>query len=195
VQFLPRGHPLCLANIEHDRKGKKKKDEFNGGLCMEQLDLDLTGVSAYSDSSHARDRELWRGFLSYALPVVMAFDTESLEKNLADAVVYSFEELTAKGDKDASQPEILRCISTLLAKEIGVPPEFALASFYEGEVPTKLYKIKYKPIRKSSKVHQEDKMIGGWLSDLARVQEDKRFIKTVEKWRTWLSEKPFSKTG
>lgn len=194
MQFLPRGHPLCLANIEHDRKGKKKKDEFHGGLCMEQLDLDLTGVSAYSDSSHARDRELWRGFLSYALPLIMAFDTEYLEKYLADAVVDSFEELTAKGGRSATQPEVLRCISTLLAKEIGVPPEFALASFYEGEVPTKLYKIKYRPIKKSLKIHQEDKMIGGWLSDLAKVQGDKRFIKTVEKWRVWL-EKPFSKTG
>lgn len=162
---------------------------------MEQLDIDLTGVSAYSDSSHARDRELWRGFLSYALPVVMSFDSENLEKYLADAVVYSFEELTVKGDSNATQPEILRCISTLLAKEIGVPPEFALASFYEGEVPTKLYKIKYKPTRKSAKAHQEDRMIGGWLADLAKVQEDKKFIKTVEKWRTWLSEKAFSKTG
>ncbi len=162
---------------------------------MEQLDLDLTGVSAYSDSSHARDRELWRGFLSYALPVVMSFDTENLEKYLADAVVYSFDELTAIDSKNATRPEILRCISTLLAKEIGVPPEFALASFYEGEVPTKLYKIKYKPVKKSAKVHNEDRMIGAWLSDLAKVQEDKKFIKTVEKWRTWLSEKPLSKSG
>lgn len=162
---------------------------------MEQLDLDLTGVSAYSDSSHARDRELWRGFLSYALPVVMSFESENLEKYLADAVVYSFEELTARGSNNATRPEIIRCISTLLAKEIGVPPEFALASFYEGEVPTKLYKIKYTPVKKSAKIHNEDKMIGAWLADLAKVQEDKKFIKTVEKWRNWLSEKPFLKSG
>ena len=163
---------------------------------MEKLDLDLTGVSAYSDSSHARDRELWRGFLSYALPVVMAHDVENLEKYLAEAVVYSFDELTAKGSENASQAEVIRCISTLLAKEIGVPPEFALASFYEGEVPTKLYKIKYKPLKKSVKVHQEDKMIGGWLADLAKVQEDKKFIKTVETWKKWLlQDNPYSKVG
>ena len=83
----------------------------------------------------------------------------------------------------------------MLAKEIGVPPEFALASFYEGGVPTKLYKIKYKPIKKSVKVHNEDKMIGGWLADLAKIQEDKKFIKAVEKWRSWLIENSFSKTG
>jgi hypothetical protein len=162
---------------------------------MEQLDLDLTGVSAFSDSSHARDRELWRGFLSYALPVVMACEPSHLEQYLADAIVYSFDELTAKGNNNASQPEIIRCISTLLAKEIGVPPEFALASFYEGEVPTKLFKIKHVHLKKSMKAAQEDKMIGTWLADLAKVQDDKKFIKLVEKWKAWLDEKPMLKTG
>ncbi|APJ03981.1 hypothetical protein [Silvanigrella aquatica] len=162
---------------------------------MEQLDLDLTGVSAYADSSYVRDRELWRGFLSYALPVVMAFDAENLEQDIADSVVYSFEELTAKGGKRISQYENLRCISTMLAREIGVPPEFALASFFEGEVPTKLYKIKYKPVKRAVKSSHEDKMIGGWLADLAKVQDDKKFIKAVEKWKSWLSDKPLSKVG
>ncbi len=156
---------------------------------MEKLDLDLTSISAYSDASHARDRELWRGFLSYALPVVMAYEAENLEQQLADAVVYSFDELTAKANDSASSGEVIRCISTLLAKEIGVPPEFALASFYEGAVPTKLYKVKYKSLKKSAKVHQEDKMIGNWLADLAKVQEDKKFIKTVENWKKWLLER------
>ena len=165
---------------------------------MEKLDLDLTGVSAYSDASHARDRELWRGFISYALPLVLAHDVDHLEKYLAEAVVYSFEELTAKGNENATQSEAIRCISTLIAKEIGVSPEFALASFYEGEVPTKLYKIKSKPIKKSVRAHQEDKMIGAWLADLAKLQEDKKFLNTVETWKKWLLHEnipPESKAG
>ncbi|MGY3804803.1 hypothetical protein ACWNT8_12105 [Pigmentibacter ruber] len=170
---------------ERERSGNKK---FAGGFPMEKLELDLTGVSAYSDPSHARDRELWRGFLSYALPVIMANEVENLEQQLADAVVYSFEELTTSVGESASKEEIIRNISTLLAKEIGVPPEFALASFYEGEVPTKLYKVKYRTMKKSAKAHQEDKMIGTWLADLAKVQEDKKFIKMVENWKKWLQE-------
>lgn len=162
---------------------------------MEQLDLDLTSISAYADSSHSRDRELWRGFLSYVLPLVMSYDSGSLEQDLADAVVYSFEELTAIGGRDATQYENLRCISALLAKEIGVPPEFALASFYEGEIPTKLYKMKYKSVKKNTKINNEDKMIGGWLSDLAKIQEDKKFVKLVEQWKAWLIEKEMLETG
>jgi len=162
---------------------------------MDDLELDLTGVSAYSDVSHARDRELWRGFLSYALPIVMAFERTNLEKDLADAVVYSFEELTARSSDNASNHEVLRYISSLLAKEIGVPPEFALASFYEGESPTKLYKIKYKNFKKKKKMSLEDRMIGGWLANLAKVQEDKKFINKVETWKAWLANYPFAKTG
>ncbi|BBH53407.1 hypothetical protein [Fluviispira sanaruensis] len=154
---------------------------------MDKNDLDMLSISAYADSSHARDRELWRGFLSYALPVVMAYDPSKIDKNLAEAVVYSLHELTVKTGKSSSKAELLRSISILLAKEIGVSQEFALASFFEGEMPaTRLYKINYRPMKKSAKVHQEDALIGGWLADLAKVQSDKKFLKTVEKWRKWM---------
>lgn len=163
---------------------------------MEELDIDLTSVSAYSDASHARDRELWRGFLSYALPVIMANEVENLDQQLADAVVYSFEELTTFSPKMDVKGGAIRSISTLLAKEIGVAPEFALAAFFEGGVPTKLYKVKQTSLKKNMKVQQEDKMIGTWLADLAKVQEDKKFIKNVETWKKWLVDREsFSKAG
>lgn len=175
-----------VINIEQDSDRNKGLLKKRAEAWMDQIELDMLSVTAYSDASHARDRELWRGFLSYALPVVMAFDTVSIEKYLAEAVVYNFEELTIKGGGQASKTEVLRFISALLAKEIGVPPEFALASFFEGEVPTKLYKIHNLPAKKKKKTRQEDAMIGAWLACLAKVQSDKKFIKNAEKWRHWL---------
>jgi hypothetical protein len=163
---------------------------------MEDLELDMTGVYAYADTSHARDRELWRGFLSYVLPSIIPCDPEILEKNLAQAVVYSFAELsigvhkTKNKEKSGTQGQgdVLRRISAMLAKEIGISAEFALASFYEGKVPTKLYRLKQRPLKKSSKVHKEDAMIARWLSSFSRVQADKKFIKLTQKWHQWMDD-------
>lgn len=159
---------------------------------MEKLELDMLGIYAYADAAHARERELWRGFLSYALPVVMASSSEAIERCLMESIVYQVEELTARGGVDVGAHESMRCISALLAKEIGVAPEFALASFFEGDLPTKLYQIKKNPIKKrakakaKSKAKEEDAVIASWLAHLAKIQGDNRFLNQVEKWKTWL---------
>ena len=119
---------------------------------MEQLELDMLGVYAYADSSHARERELWRGFLSYALPVVMASNSEIIDRCISESIVYTVDELTARGGNGGDSHESMRCISSLLAKELGVSPEFALASFFEGKLPTKLYKIKVNPKKKKGEI-------------------------------------------
>ena len=163
--------------------------------AMEQLELDMLGVYAYADSSHARERELWRGFLSYALPVVMASSSESIDKCLSESIVYSVDELTARGGNGGDSHESMRCISALLAKELGVSPEFALASFFEGELPTKLYKIKIKPQKKGAKSKEEDNVIASWLAHLAKLQSDNKFLNQVEKWRSWLHPTQKNKAG
>lgn len=154
---------------------------------MEQLDLDMLGVYAYTDSSHARERELWRGFLSYALPVVMSTNSSFIDSCLTESIVYHLDELTARGGHDVDYHESMRCISVMLAKEIGESPEFGLASFFEGELPTKLYQIEKKPKKKGKKGKQEDQVIAHWLSHLARIQKDNKFLTQVEKWKTWLT--------
>ncbi|MES2614986.1 MAG: hypothetical protein V4591_06195 [Bdellovibrionota bacterium] len=156
---------------------------------MEKLELDMLGVYAYADASHARERELWRGFLSYALPAVMAYSAEAIDRCLSESIVYKVAELTAQGGSDVDTRDSMRCISALLAKEIGVSPEFALASFFEGEVPTKLYKIKSQVKIKGKKAKEsksEDAIIASWLAHLSRLQSDNKFLNQVERWKTWL---------
>lgn len=150
--------------------------------------LDMTGVYAYTDSSYARDRELWRGFLSYVLPTVIQYTSENIDHEISGAVVYSTDELTIKIPQTSGfeHGQAIRLISTFIAKEIGVPPEFALASFYEGKLPTKLYSFKPTPIKKKRQAQKEDKLIAGWLVNFAKVQTDKSFLNKTEKWMTWI---------
>lgn len=158
---------------------------------MEESNYDIMTVSAYSDSSYARDRELWRGFLGYTLPIVMSMDVGEVEKYLGGAIVYSLSELTASGGANTPVSDNIRSISIQLAKEIGLPPEFGLASFFEGKVPTRLYRMKSKPYitNKSKKEKKEDNMIAEWLSALAKIQGDKKFLRTVERWKSWFLER------
>jgi hypothetical protein len=153
---------------------------------MEQLELDVLGVYAYADSAHARERELWRGFLSYALPIVMASNPESMSRCLAESIVYHFDDLTASEGTTMDAHEAVRCISTQLAKEIGVPPELALASFFEGQLPSKLYKTKLLSSKKRTREKNENSVISSWFSHLVRLQSDNRFLNKVENWKSWL---------
>ena len=154
---------------------------------MEELDLDKISIFAYADASHARERELWRGFLSYALPVVMSANSAFIDRCLSESIVYQVDELTARGGDDVDYHESMRCISVLLAKEIGVSPEFGLASFFEGELPTKLYKIKGKPTKRGANAKKEDHVISVWLAHLSKIQADNQFLNKVERWKTWLT--------
>lgn len=153
---------------------------------MEQINLDMVSVYAYADASHARERELWRGFLSYALPVVMSFNVEEFDKFLFEAVVDSLEDLKPHSGNQIDILQSIRCISVLLAKEINVSPEFAFAAFYDGNTTTRTYQVKSSPTKKSMKIHEEDALIGGWLSTLSQMQEEEKFKGTVEKWKSWL---------
>jgi hypothetical protein len=155
---------------------------------MEKLDIDTLGLYAYADAANARERELWRGFLSYALPVVMSMSPKAIDQCLSEAVVYHMEELTARGDASAPPTESIRCISIILAKEIGVSPEFALAAFFEGELPTKLFRMKVQSKKKSAKLKAEDNVIANWLLQVSKLQTDNKFLNQVEKWKIWLGD-------
>lgn len=153
---------------------------------MEQIDLDMVSVYAYADAAHARERELWRGFLSYAIPVIMSFNVEEFDKFLFEAVVDSLEDLKPQNGGRMDLLQSIRCISVLLAREINVSPEFAFAAFYDGNTVTRTYQVKGKSGKKTLKPHEEDALIGQWLSNLAGMQDDERFKGTVEKWKNWL---------
>jgi len=154
---------------------------------MEAINLDMVTVYAYADSAHARERELWRGFLSYALPVVMSFHVDEFDSILFESVVNSLEDLKPHEEDQMDIFQSIRCISVLLAKEINVTPEFAFAAFYDGQTPSRTYQVKKgrSVSGKAMKPQEEDELIGQWLSSLAHRQDDEAFKNTVNKWKSW----------
>lgn len=147
-------------------------------------DLDLTGLYAYMDVSHARDRELWRGFLSCVLPSILPYHSDVIDNFLTDALVESAEDLAISGNFSQTQNHAVRTISAHIAQAIGVPTEFALASFYNcdyaGFMPTKLYQFHYKQPKKQTLLLQEENMVQNWLANFEYIRSDKQFLDFIE---------------
>lgn len=153
--------------------------------------IDITGVYAYADPAHLRDRELWRGFLGSVLPVVLPQLSENIDYFISEALSDSIDDLIFVEDFDTEDKHAMRKISAHVAESIGVPLEFALASFYESDndinLPTKLHKFHYIPVKKHIKVHQEESMIAVWLSRFHQVCNEKKFLVYIEMWKDWLT--------
>lgn len=160
-------------NIQKSKKSNK----------INSSGLDLTYLYAYIDQAHARDRELWRGFLSCVLPTVLSCDNTVIEQIISDSLTDSIDDLT---NINLSQIEngSIRHISAYIAKAIGIHQEFALASFYDcdyvGNMPTKVYKFNYKPSKKQVYLLQEEHMIADWLKSFEKLQTDKEFLHILE---------------
>lgn len=166
--------------------------------------LDVTGVYAYADSSYERDRELWRGFLSCVLPIILPHSSDTIDQIIIESLAESVEDLSSRGltagttgtkkldpvvkpRDDTGQGHAIRGISVHIAKAIGVPPEFALASFYNseysGEMSTKLHKIHHKSFKKQILILKEENMINDWLANFDKIRTDKQFLDIVEAWK------------
>ncbi|MBX9703255.1 MAG: hypothetical protein K2X39_03795 [Silvanigrellaceae bacterium] len=152
------------------------------------MDYDLMMLYLYADSSYLRPRELWRGFLGYSLPILLSAEEAMIEKHLSQSVVYNLVELTAKSGENANKKEVIRFTSMALAKEVGEHQEFGLASFFEGNLPTKFYKTKPSLFfnRKKKNDIQEDNIVAKWLQHLSKIQENPEFIRKTEEWSLWL---------
>ncbi len=152
--------------------------------------IDMTSLYAYADPSHARDRELWRGFLGSVLPVLMPQHAENIDDFILSSLVERVEDLVLKGDFSKAKLPVMRKISAHIAESIGVSAEFALAAFYDSEedvnLPTKLYKFHNFPVKKHIKDTQEENMIGVWLERFHQVSNEKSFLTDVDTWKDLL---------
>lgn len=151
--------------------------------------FDLLGIYAYADTSHARDRVLWRGFLSSVLSFIFPQHIDNIDIFITNSLTQDIDELVKHAIEGSDHA--MRTISTNIAESIGVPFEFALASFYDEEcdinLSTKLYKFNYIPVKKHTKESQEESMISEWLTRFNEVCNEKKFIVYIEMWKDLLS--------
>ena len=153
--------------------------------------IDLVSISAYSDKHYRYDRELWRSFLGYTTPKILPLKQIAFETAVKSAVVDQLAALVSKNKNTFSLNEKIRSLSISLAEEISSNPNFGLASFFEGKLCTKHYKV-LKP-KKISRAMREDFMLATWLSEFHTLKKEKKFLKKVALWKTWFESYDFYK--
>lgn len=152
---------------------------------MEFITFDSLSVCAYADAAHTREKELWRGFLSYSLPSLLALESSLIDEILSKSIVYNLDDLKVSAGQRPEETESFRAISGLLAQHIGLSIEFGIAAFLDGHMPTKLHKLNTKNSSRK-KIKKEDNLIARWLLNLSKVSQDRRFLNACEQWRSWL---------
>jgi len=164
---------------------------YNKNIKEHVDNIDITRVYAYLDASHARDRQLWRGFLSCVLPHILPQHSENIDKFIIDSLVDEAEELIENKANLTQINRAVHTISTFIARSIDVSEELALAAFYDNEynvnMPTKLYKFHHIPVKQHTKIAQEENMVEMWIQRFHQVCHKRKFISYVEIWKDWLS--------
>lgn len=158
---LPRIPPSMRPDYgQMKRRGKKR---------IMGPQLDLMTLYAYADRSHAGERESWREFLSYLVPVLFQMDGAEIAQLLDEAMTDSTDELSSNFES-SSPKDIMREISGEIAEALNLQREFGLAAFLEGEHhPSRVYPLKKK---KSKKENEETSR---WMMDFSRIQTDPDF--------------------
>ena len=142
------------------------------------MNLDLLALYAYSDRVHTKDRELWRGFLAFLLPVLLEIESGVIEHWIDSAQSRSPEDVLAKFGDTASAENVLRMISAELAQVLDLPAELGVAAFLEVNVPTRAHLVK-----PSSLKIKDETMVARWLNKFTKAQHHEEFAEQAARWK------------
>jgi hypothetical protein len=142
------------------------------------MKVDSLTLYAYADKSQMHERELWKKFLLLLLPILLEAEVGEIEEIFDEAVLDSPEEVVASATSLHSAPELVRVISGTLALALGLPAEFGLSAFLEGNPPTRVLA----PSAKALKVTDEE-LMSRWLGRFSSVQYDDDFLQMAADWK------------
>ena len=147
------------------------------------MNLDLLTLYAYSDRVHAKDRELWRGFLSFLLPVLLEIESAEIDRLVEAALSRSAEDVLAQLSEPSTPQSVLRVISAQLAQTLDLPAEMGIACFLEINVPTRAHLVK-----PSSLKIKDETVVARWLNRFTKAQHHEEFAEMVALWKEQLAE-------
>ena len=151
--------------------------------------IDLISVSAYTDKHYRQDRELWRSFLGYTAPKILPLKQIDFENAVNSAIVDDLDILFVKNDNPTSLNEKIQSLSMSLAHDISSNPNFGLASFFEGKLCTRHYRVLKR--KKISPALREDLLLATWLGEFNALKKEKKFLRKVALWKTWFESYDF----
>lgn len=141
--------------------------------------FDLLSLYAYADKAHAKDRDLWRNFLVFLLPVLFEAESSEIGRCVDDAILRSPEEcLKSFSSQPLARADIVRMASVGLADALGLPGEMGLAAFIECNPPTRAHAV-----RARGKLSSDEALVSRWLNRFSKVQEDHAFAGAAADWK------------
>ncbi len=140
--------------------------------------VDMLTLYAFSDKAHAKQRELWRGFLSLVLPVLVELDPSEFERLLENSQCRSVEQMLKAVDEPEDLSQLIWSISGQFAEILGFDAELGLAAFLDVSLPTRVHSIGF-----TQSANKENAVVTGWLRAFREVQQRPEFLEITQEWK------------
>ena len=140
--------------------------------------VDLLTLYAFSDKAHAKQRELWRGFLALIMPVLLECDASAFERMLENAQCRSLEQMLAAIDAPKSSSELIWSVSGQFSEILGFESEFGLSAFLDVSLPTRVHSIGQ--VQSQSR---ENATVALWLKSFRELQQRAEFLEITNEWK------------
>ncbi|NBO39125.1 hypothetical protein EBU99_11140 [bacterium] len=140
--------------------------------------VDLLTLYAFSDKTHAKQRELWRGFMALVMPVLLECDPNDFERLLESASCRSVDELMESLEAPKSVSALIWSMSGNFSEILGFEPEMGLSAFLEVNLPTRVHAI----AGVQSQISDET-LISSWLKAFREIQQQPEFVEITSEWK------------
>jgi hypothetical protein len=154
------------------------KSYAKGTLKERLVRVDLLTLYAFSDKTHAKQRELWRGFLALVMPILLECDASEFERILESAQCKSVETMLSAIDNPQSAEQLVWSMSGTFAEVLGFEPELGLSAFLDVELPTRVHSI-----GSGGGSAKEDAVVTHWLKAFRAIQQRAEFIEITSEWK------------
>ena len=140
--------------------------------------VDLLTLYAFSDKTHAKQRELWKGFLLLVMPVLLEAEGLEIERVLESAQCRSIETMISAVDAPTSVEQLMWSISGTFAELLGLEPELGLSAFLDVNLPTRVHSI-----GGGLQGTRDEVLVSQWLRAFRDVQQRPEFLEITTEWK------------
>lgn len=141
--------------------------------------VDLLTLYAFSDKVHAKQRELWRGFLALVMPVLLECEAAEFERVLESAQCRSVDTLLQALDAPENASQLVWSMSGTFAELLGFEAEMGLSAFLDVNLPTRVHSIG----TGSSAAMSDEVVISNWLKAFRDIQQRPEFLEITGEWK------------
>lgn len=140
--------------------------------------VDLLTLYAFSDKTHAKQRELWKGFLLLVMPVLLECEGLEIERVLESAQCRSVETMISVLDAPTSVEQLMWSISGTFAELLGLEPELGLSAFLDVTLPTRVHST-----GGGLRGTRDAVLVSQWLKAFRDVQQRPEFLEITTEWK------------